>query len=504
MRKFFSFIVGFCVLICFSGFSQSRISYQAEAFGSLSSGTHTPFQMVSHTWGLVPLKANNFYLRGGVFGEYTINSDWSFQAGLDVAGSDSHVYSDGWVQQLYGELNWKSLRLNVGAKEDYISLLDPQLSSGDFISSNNARPLPELKLSIPSFLLIPYTKGNMYIKGDFSVGKYLDGDYVESKALPYNLYYGNDLLSHRKSIFFRFGNIETTNKLQFTFGLDHEAQWGGTTHRYKVSEGIGQYEINRDPRGLGDLWRVVVAKEGSSESQSYDSLYVAGSQIGAFLFKWDCRLKNEDQVSLYLQHYFDDGSGLAFLNYQDMLLGLQYKSNRKQLLSGAVFEYIYTKNQTGPVNFSVEKNVQEHRAPNKRNGRDNYYNHGVYNQGYSYFGRSKGTPLLLSPEYNADNFLGFKSNRIVAFHLGLEGYLHTSLRYRLLVSAGRSWGTYYQPYLSVREGVASGLDLIYTFPKIPGLDLKLSVAHDSGVFFYGQNLGVGFSVIKRGLIRNQR
>jgi len=401
------------------------------------------------------------------------------------------------VQQLYGELNWKFLRLNVGSKEDYTSLLDPYLSSGDFDTSNNARPLPEVKGSIPNFTLIPYTKGNVYIRGDFAIGRYMDGNWQEDIARPNNYNYTKNVLSHHKSLYFRFGNIEKRNKLQFIVGIDHQAQWGGELYQY-----IGQngYVIQKQPHGIGELLRVMLAREGSASSSGADRLAAAGSSIGAYLFKFDYRLKNNDVLSAYKQHYFDDGSGMGFQNYPDGLYGIEYKTKRKSLLSGAVFEYVYTKNQTGPVHFNYEMDAEHYYLFKKGNGNDNYYNNCDYVQGHSYYGRTMGTPLFLSPEYNRDGRLWFTSSRIIAYHLGIEGHLHSTLQYRLLATSGRSWGTYFVPFTSVKKGVASNLDLIYSCPKVKDLDLKLSLGFNKGEFFGDNTFGGGITITKRGVL----
>ncbi len=493
-------IILLCVGLFFADnlFAQEETTYRAEAFGSFSTGKFTPFWMLYHNWGMVPLQANNGYIRGGVFHQNQINNDWSYELGIDVAASSPHSFGSVWLQQAYGELNWKSLRLNLGAKEDYTSLLDPYLSSGDFDKSNNARPLPEIKISIPQFILVPYTKGNMYFKGDFAIGRCLDGNWQEDTALPYLQSYTKDVLSHHKSIAFRFGNIEKKNKLQFTFEFDHQVQWGGTLYLYDGKE--KRYDIVNQPEGLDDFFRVMIAKEGSSQSSGADSAYVAGSQVGSYLFKFDYRLKDNDILSLYLQHFFDDGSGMAYEDYQDMLLGFQYKTTKKQLLSNAVFEYIYTKNQSGPVHFNIMMDDAHDDIRNKGNGNDNFYNNVDYVQGRSYYGRTMGTPLFLSPEYNGDGHLLFKSNRIISFHLGLEGYLHPQLRYRLLATTGQTWGRYFVPYVSVKEGCAANMDLIYSFPKISGLDIKLSTGFNTGSFFAEDAFGMGLTVTKRGVL----
>jgi len=485
-------------------FPQTKDTYQAETFGSVATGENTPFWMVNQKWGVLPLDAGNLYVRGGVFHEQTLNHDWSFDAGIDLVGASSSVYGNPWIQQLYGRVNWKIWRLDIGSREDYTSFLNPRLSSGDFVKSNNARPVPEIKGSIPEFLQVPYTKGNMYLKGDFAIGYYWDSRWNEETAQPHNQPYVTNILSHHKSIYFRFGDMETKNRMQFTVGMDHVAQWGGKLYKYRWANNQWQYVVTDQPHGMDDFFRVAIAQEGSSSSSGADNAYVAGSQWGAYLLRFDYQLTAKDLLSIYINHFFDDGSGMAFENYRDGLLGFEYKKKDKSLLSGAVFEYIYTKQQTGPVHHNMNMD-DEHRErlEHKGNGNDNYYNNVDYVQGSSYFGYPMGTPLLLSPMYNKDGSLNFKSSRIIAFHLGLEGYLHPALQYRLLLTAGQSWGRYYIPFESVKHGFASQLELTYTPASIEGLSVQLSVGYDKGEFFGGDTFGGGITLSKRGIIHKK-
>jgi hypothetical protein len=331
----------------------------------------------------------------------------------------------------------------------------------------------------------------MYIKGHFAIGRYIDGKWIESTArLPNN--YVKDMWAHHKSIEFRFGNIEEKNRLQFTYALNHQVQYGGELYRYES----GQYVVSHQPRGIDEFLRIMLAKE----ERSADYPYAAGSSIGSHLFKFDYKLKNKDVISVYKQHFFEDGSGLAFENYRDGIYGIEYKTKKKSLLSGAVFEYIYTKNQNGPIHFQMSEERGGGGLPNLADGNDNYYNNYEYVQGPSYFGRTKGTPLFLSPEYNKDGRLNFTSSRIISVHLGVEGYLHPTLQYRLLATTGQTWGLYYYPYTSVKKGFASGLDLIYNCPKVQDLDIKLSLGFNKGEFFSNDTFGGGITITKRGVI----
>ncbi|MDR0543457.1 MAG: capsule assembly Wzi family protein [Dysgonamonadaceae bacterium] len=477
-------------------YGQTGTTYRAETFGSAAGGEHTPFWMTNHNWGMVDLTAGNFYVRGGVFHEQVINKDWSWDAGIDLAGGAPSVYGKVWVQQLYGRLHWKAWRLDIGAREDYVSFLDEHLSSGDMSMSNHARPVPEVKISLPDFIPVPRTKGVLYFKGDFALGKYLDGKWQENTAQPYNLPYTTDVLSHHKAVFFRFGNMEKLNKMQFTLGFSHYAQWGGILYE-RIND--HPYVVVDQPQNLNELLRVLFAQKGSENSSFADKANVAGSHWGSYLVNLDYKLNVSSHLQFYFLHFFEDGSSMNPRSFKDMMLGVHYQSKERQLISGALFEYLYTKDQSGSIHFVLQDDDHAD-LRTKETGNDDYYHNVDYLQGPSYFGRSFGTPLFLAPGYNTDGRLNFKNNRIIALHWGLEGYLHPTLQYRLLLTTGQGWGRYFRPFLTVHNGFASQLELTYTFPKASGWEARWAIGYDRGAFFGGDTFGAGITLVKKGAI----
>ena len=204
-------------------------------------------------------------------------------------------------------------------------------------------------------------------------------------------------------------------------------------------------------------------------------------------------------MSAYIQHFFEDGTGMVFENYPDNLYGLEFQTSQKSLVSGVVLEYIYTKQQTGTIHLGDigdDHNIR----PSDKGGNDNYYNNVDYVQGPSHFGYSYGTPLFLPPIYNTDGSVNFKGNRIIAFHAGIEGYICPELQYRLLMTTGQNWGRYYVPFSSVKKGFASQLELIYAYPKTEDFSIRLSLGVDSGEFFGGNTFGGSVTLSKKGII----
>jgi hypothetical protein len=73
---------------------------------------------------------------------------------------------------------------------------------------------------------------------------------------------------------------------------------------------------------------------------------------------------------------------------------------------------------------------------NEPRGADNYYNSGYYPSGWTYRGRTIGTPLLIAD----DEVTGITNNIVVAHHVGLSGTIRPQLRYRALLNYSRNYG----------------------------------------------------------------
>ena len=173
--------------------------YRVEAFGSIAKDKNTPFWMVSNRYGIVPLEAGNGYLRAGVFHSQRFRCERRFywNAGVDLVGAAPR-YRNVYMQQLFADLGYRSLLLSIGSKENYTSLWDRELSSGDLVHSANSRPLPEINLSLPHFVVVPLTKGWLQVKGDFAVGRSFDSAFLERYVQ--NVSYIEHVLWHHKSL----------------------------------------------------------------------------------------------------------------------------------------------------------------------------------------------------------------------------------------------------------------------------------------------------------------
>jgi hypothetical protein len=141
-------------------------------------------------------------------------------------------------------------------------------------------------------------------------------------------------------------------------------------------------------------------------------------------------------------------------------------------------EFLTTKSQTGPSFYIPGSKFQ---------GGDDYFNHGQYTEGWSYFGRAIGTPFI-APRNDlkvplSDQAQFFPNNRINMWYAGAQFIYRESVLITARASYSRNFGTAAIHFRSV-VGQFSGL-LLSEFP-VPGwvrtyATVKLAV--DNGGLF---------------------
>lgn len=492
MKALHSILAGIILLsISAHGYSQINKTqdstiYKVELFGSAATSSNTPFWMVSNRYGVVPLDAGNVFLDAGVFHNQHFGNKFRWGAGLDVIAAVPR-HRNVFIQQAYAEIGYRSLLLSVGSKERYNSLWDRNLSSGDMVQSPNARPIPEVNLSMPEFTVVPWTKGLLQVRGDFAMGRSFDTDYLEDFANVKQTYVKN-VLWHHKSFFLRIKDTRNDFPLSFTMGAQHFAQWGGTSTNPK---------IGKQPQSFKDMIRVIFGQKGGEDATLSDQINVLGSHYGSFDFKLSYTTKDLGG-HFYYQHYFNDKSGIEFANKSDGLWGIQIDLPATPWLSKIVGEYLVTMNQSGPMHF-IDFDHDKWEG-GRGGGNDDYYNNGEYLTGFSYFNRGIGSPLIPAPEYNEDGILGFKNNRVKSWHIGAEGSINALLSYRVLFTAMNGWGTSYLPFLNKKYGTSTLIDINYTHPQLKSWLFTGSVAADSGTMI-GKGVGFSLGVTKTGLLK---
>ncbi|MDR1601289.1 MAG: capsule assembly Wzi family protein [Tannerella sp.] len=449
--------------------------------------------MTSNSQGIVPLKANNGYTQAQIFHYQPLGDKVHLRAGIDMVAVTPR-YKNILVQQLFMEVAYDWLHLSVGSRgrgdaefgtDCYnTSMLDASLSSGDMALSHNARPIPEINIYMPCFVAVPWTNAWLQVKGNFATGRAFDTDYLES-FIRKKQHYVRNVLWHHKSLYLRMKDTKGDFPFSMTVGLRHVAQWGGVS----TNPAAGT-----QPHSLKDFLRVITGKSGGDDASLSDQINVLGNHYGTYDFQLGYELPNASLYAYY-QHFFDDASGMEFDNAFDGLMGIRldfHDGDRRRWLDRILVERLNTLNQSGPFHFIT---FDHDKYPGYGGGGDNYYNNGEYVTGASYFNRSTGSPLLFSPEYNADGRLGFRHNRVTAWHLGAEGYLADNFSYRLLCSESESFGTPYEPLLKKLRTLSAAASLVCHCRN--AWSFSITVAADRGDLT-GDHAGVGISVTKRG------
>lgn len=479
--------IGLCMAMTATAQEETdATAYRAEVSGSASTGDHTPFWMTTNRYGVVPLDANNGYLKAGVFHRQSLGNHFRWSAGVDavvVAPRYKNVY----IQQLYAEIGYRCLELSIGSKERYSSMLDPELSTGDIIYSNNSRPLPEVRLSVPNYTVVPLTKGWLQFRGDFSVGKSFDTGYLEEWHADKS-YWVKDVLWHYKKFSLQVKDTRGSFPFSASVGVQHIAQWGGTSTNPKLGE---------QPHSFKDFIRIVTGSKGGDGASMSDQINVLGNHTIGYDFSV-AYTGSSWNAKGYYQHIASDKSGTEFRNGADGLWGMEFAFPKFKWIEKVVVEYMSTRNQSGPFH-RIDFDHTTH--PGRGGGGDNYYNNGEYRTGNSYFGKAIGSPLILSPEYNANHEIGFKNNRIQDYHFAIKGVFSPRVSYRLRITVMNGWGTHGSPFLQKKEGVSMSADLHYNHPKLSGWEFGGTIGADTGDMAGGKTAGFGVSVSKRGILK---
>ena len=476
------------------------LHYQVEMQATLSGGTNTPLWLNANRYGLSSLKRSNGYLRGRV--ERPLSADslrrWGIAYGLDMAlaaGFTSTVV----VQQAYGEVRWLKGVLTIGSKQQPMELKNQELSTGAQTLGINARPIPQVRLALPDYWTIPYTKRWLAIKGHIAYGMQTD-DGWQKRFTNRQSRYIEHALYHSKAGYLRIGPKNITLEL----GLEMACQFGGTS--YNV-DGKGMTVTNA--HGLKSFWHALVPLGTDVTDGTYTN--AEGNHLGS----WVARLNLDYpkwNLGVYADHFFEDNSSMFHISYagygegeewnvkkdnryfvhdlKDWMLGAELTLKQNPWLNTIVVEYLYTKYQGGPLYHDKSSYNNEHIC-----GRDLFYNHATQT-GWQHWGQVMGNPLYRSPLYNDDGRVEVQNNRFKAWHLGLAGDPCCRLHYRLLATWQRSFGTYDKLMRDPQETVSMMGEVSYQMKK--GWALKGAMAFDTGKT-YGDNFGVQLTVAKTGI-----
>lgn len=486
------------------------LEYDIEMQSTFSEG-RTPLWLNANRYGLSSLDNTNGYLRAGVFRPLRTDSArrWGMGYGVDVAVPYNFT-SDFVVQQAFVEGRWLHGVMTVGSKEYPMELKNNLLSSGSQTLGINARLIPQVRIALPEYWTLPFAKGWLHLKGHIAYGRMTD-DRWQHEFTDRKNKYADDVLFHSKAGYLKIGNEDVFCPFSLELGLEMAATFGGTAYR---PDGKGGMTVLKGDTGLGAYWNAFVPGGYDTGETTYQN--VEGNHVGSWLIRmnWDTDMW---RFSVYADKYFEDHSAMFQLDYdgygqgeewdekkksryvlydfKDIMLGMELNIKYDRWINDVVFEYIYSKYQSGPIYHDHTNTISDHIG-----GRDNFYNHSIYT-GWQHWGQVIGNPLYRSPIYNEDGTIMVKDNRFMAFHLGIDGRPFPRFMYRVLASWQEGLGTYDEPYENKRNNFSLLVEGEYAFggKLLNGWKVKGGYGMDLGAIL-GDNYGFQVTVSKCGLL----
>jgi len=489
------------------------VNYTITTGGISSLGEHAPFWLTNNTHGTYTPARHSGIFKLGAHSSLSEEKTVDYGFGVQLFNRyDNQFHNTFNVQQAYLEGKIGFIQVHAGSKQEFFGNSFHNLSSGSILISGNAPPIPKIAVKTDGFTEIPFTKGYLEFNAYYSDGRLEKNRHVEH---PY---------VHYKHLSGKLGGDFPVN---IQYGFHHAAMWGGKDPNY------GKF-----PADLTVYKKIVTGQQGTENTTPVEGekINVLGNHIGSRNFGLNVTTE-KFEFGAYWQSIFEDGSGKGYRNAPDGLWGIYYKSQKKrQWLASLCIEYIQTTNQSG----DVHQIDQARPIDSILGGNDNYFNHYIYHSGWTHQGFTMGSPLITSPLYDIHYSLRNKNgehiakylpnNNIRAIHTGIQGWINSTIRYKLLFTYVQNYGLKHPPIGSFdNPEIREELYEIYkeipyneegiVYYKLPGLDqysgmiaiampvrffgqaleLQTKIAFDYSEF-YGNNLGVSFKLTKHGIL----
>ena len=359
--------------------------------------------------------------------------------------------------QLYLKLNNNNFYIQIGKKSNRFKF--NTLSSGSLVESSNAEPIPKILFGNIDYRAINFF--NMNFQYSIKIGH----SWIKSPE------YIKDPFLHEKSLYIRKNISENSS---FKMGLNHMAIWAGETKNH-----------GKQPSEISDFFRIIFALPGSENSIKEEQKNSLGNHIGAWTFSYEKKYKDM-AFMFYLEHPFEDESGARWLlNEFDGLYGININQKEASYISNFTYEYLNTMDQSGSSG-----------ASDSTYGWDNYYNHYLYQSGWTNNGRVIGNPLFTLGtnigRYSDGNYI--INNRLKAHHFGFQGQIFKKIYYKTLFTYSQNFGIYPDEDYFKSKGLVyrfdggliqrSGLIELMIKNIFSDVDLSLGYGFDNGELLY--------------------
>ncbi|MCP9747547.1 capsule assembly Wzi family protein [Lacihabitans sp. CS3-21] len=421
----------------------------------------TPFFLHTNQFGLMPTQPGIAYLSAGISKDYdsllTLKrklKPFNYGYGINVhanMGKTNQIL----LPEAYLKLRFKHLEFYGGRRKEIQGLTDSTLSSGAYVWSGNALPVPKLQISTPNWVgWGPYKR--LSYKAGLSHGWFGTQGIIENYYL------------HQKWLYLKISDKK--QKLQLMGGINHQTQWGGYSEELKKVGGPFPPTLNGylAPNPLYSYQFILLPflqkliGIDPTKVPGFDGGLAIGNQLGSI----DLSAIINQNWQFYHQKPFDFARSLVnFNNIEDGIYGIAWKSKQpKTILQHVVGEFIYTKSQ-GLYRFG------KYRMSNSGEY-DDYFSHGQY-QSWTYKNRIMGTPFILT-----DDTRRVVNNRVKAFYIAIDGQ-YNSLNFMIKALHSSNYGRYSSPV----DVASSSFLLAVQYPLPYQLNLSLQISQDIGGLF---------------------
>jgi len=458
---------------------ENNTQYNVTLGAGLSSDETLPFWLVSNKYGAVP-NTDYLLLNASIYSNLKkADKDFGIAYKINATGfignenaTTGYIADENAViiNEMYLRLQYKNWALDFGNMHDQVKWEGLSSSNGNIVKSINSRSYPGINLKTLDYIKLPFAKKWLSFQGNFANYWLNDNRYVDNANL------------HHASLFLKF---KLSGKFDLTAGIDHYAQWGGTSPT-----------TGKQPSTFKDFMRIALGKSGGSSSLETDQLNALGNHIGSYLLQLNYYGDNAN-LNFYYSHPFEDGSGMEMQNWMDGLYGVMVDLKKPEaILTHLLTEFTYTKNMSGanPPDQGRDENGDIIHG----RGLDDYFNNGVYSSGWTYFGRTIGSPYFTTKpvdENGITNGIIRGDNRFMAFNIGAKGTFH-HINYKALISHVTYFGWFGNEYETKPKQFSGLLEFhIPQFHNIP-FDISISGSFDTGTY-RPVNFG-GFLTLSKG------
>lgn len=442
------------------------VYWMAGVSAVASYGEYAPFWLHHNTYGDVSSSPFSGNITAGIYKpERSSSRWWDFDFAVQLTGRVQHPASGtGYLNLAYGHVRLLFFDITAGIKPMIYETQDTLLSSGSLLFSENSHPIPRITIGIEHFTPIPGLFGYLEIKGGLTHGWLVDNAYLRGSYL------------HHKWLGLRAGGKLPVN---ISYEFHHAAQWGGISPEYGD---IGS--------GWSDFLHVLLAQSGGVMYS--DRTNALGNHLGSQQLMVTGKGQGWE-VNVYWQNLLEDNFELIGKgqNLTDGLWGISMKQNRWSFIQGVTYEFLNTTGQSGPWH-DLDGLCYA--------GNDQYYRNSIFENGWTYFSRTIGTPFITSPLYNKDGTLYTLNNRVMAHHFGMRGDIY-GFRYIAKISHARNYGVDNTSRAVLSNNTAVLLEVNKVVPQAWGLHFGLRLAADFGTQF-GNQFGAQITIRKDGVIGN--